>query len=63
MVSFRWRILISALSIEKKELELARDTINRIDDYFEYSYVSKDDQEVVQKILDEHTKKLTELYS
>jgi hypothetical protein len=49
------------MSIEA-ELELAREALNKIDDYFEYAYVSKDDQEVVHEILQEYTAKLVALY-
>ena len=50
------------MSIDKKELELAREVINKIDDYFEYAFVSKDDQEVVQKILTDYTAELVKLH-
>ena len=58
----RRRVPISAVSIDKKELELAREVINKIDDYFEYAFVSKDDQEVVQKILTDYTAELVKLH-
>ena len=47
----------------QEEIEILRRTINRIDDYFEYMYKSKEDREQVHKAFAIMTKELQELYS
>ena len=45
---------------EKTVLQLYQEAVNKIDDYFEYRYKSKEDKEFVMNILDGITKKLKE---
>ena len=45
---------------EKTVLQLYQEAVNKIDDYFEYRYKSKEDKEFVMNVLDGITKKLKE---
>jgi len=47
----------------QKSNDILRETVNAIDDYFEYSNESKQDRKRVQEILSECTKKFQELYT
>lgn len=47
---------------EKNTLEAYKDTINRIDDWFEYANESKKDREFIHGELDKLTEKLTRIY-
>lgn len=47
---------------DKEALETYKHTINRIDDWFEYSNESKKDREFIHKQLDALTKRLGRIY-
>lgn len=48
---------------DEHRLQLYQDTINRIDDYFEYRYESVVDKDHVQSVLNTLTTKLSKLYN
>lgn len=47
----------------KKALDAYRDTINRIDDFFEYRNESKKDRKFIHEQLDKLSEKMEKIYS
>lgn len=56
-----WEIEWDSVMSHENILEVYIDTVNKIDDYFEYRNQSELDKDFVRTVLKEHTQKLLEL--